>query len=173
MLHHSCMVWRGRLFVRLSGRLSVCGFVRKACKHDRDWTVPARAVKLGAHTTYDKRTDPIDFQGQGSKVKVTCWTLLLILVNTIQTEPFQLGPLNLVHILLMTKRTTPIDFQGHGSKVKVTRYTYLLNLVNTIQTGPFQLGPSNLVLILLMTRGRTLLIFIMVQMSRSLARHCC
>ena len=65
------------LYARLVGtyygmaRASVCGSVGKACKHDRDWTVPARAVKLGIHTTYDKRTNPIDFQGQGSKVKVT------------------------------------------------------------------------------------------------------
>ena len=62
------MVWRGRLSVRLS--------VHKVCKHDTDWTIPARTVKLGTHTTYDKRTNPIDFQGQGSKVKVTHSTLL-------------------------------------------------------------------------------------------------
>ena len=78
--------------------------------------------KLGTHTTYDKRKTPIDFQGQGSKVKVTRYTLLFNLVNTIQTEPFQLhvGPSNLVPILLMTRGRTPIDFQGQGSKVKVT-----------------------------------------------------
>ena len=40
----------------------------------------------------DKRTNPIDFQGQGSRVKVTRYTLLLNLVNTIQTLPFKLGP---------------------------------------------------------------------------------
>ena len=51
--------------------LSVCGSVHKACKHDADCTVSARTVKFGTHTTYDKRTTPIDFQGQGSKVKVT------------------------------------------------------------------------------------------------------
>ena len=54
-----------------SGRPSVCGFVRKVCKHDTDWTVPARTFKLGTLTTYDKRTNPHDFQGKGSKVKVT------------------------------------------------------------------------------------------------------
>ena len=83
--------------------LSVCPSVHKACRHDTDWTVPARIFKLGTLTTYDKRTNPIDFQGQGSKVKVTRKTLLLNLVNTIQTEPFKLGPSNLVHILLMTR----------------------------------------------------------------------
>ena len=59
--------------------------------------------KLRTFTTYDKRPNPIDFQGQGSKVKVTRNTLLLNLVNMIQTEPFKLGPSNLVHILPMTR----------------------------------------------------------------------
>ena len=54
-------------------------------------------ITLGTYTSYDKRMSPIDFQGQGSKVKVTHYTLLLNLVNTIQTELFQLGPSNLVH----------------------------------------------------------------------------
>ena len=62
------------------------------------------------------------------------------LVNKIHTEPFQLGPSNLVHTTY-DKRTielfsieNPIDFQGQGSKVKVTCYTMLLNHVNMIQT---------------------------------------
>ena len=65
------IVWRGSLSVRLSGRLSACWSVRKACKHDIDWTIPARTVKLGILPTNDKRTNPIDFQGHGWKVKVT------------------------------------------------------------------------------------------------------
>ena len=59
---------------------------------------------------------PIGFQGQGSKVKVKCYTLLLNLVNIIQTEPFQLGPSNLEHILLMTRRhllVFKVKGQGH------------------------------------------------------------
>ena len=104
--------------VCLSGCLSVCGSFRKACKHDRDWTVLARTVKLGKHTTYmnDKRTNIIDFQGQGSKVKVTRWTLLLNFVIRIQTEPFQLGPLNLVHILLMTRGQYLLIFKVMGQR---------------------------------------------------------
>ena len=78
------------------------------------------------------------------------------LVDTIQTEPFKLGPSNLVHLLLMTRRRTLLIFkvkgQGHHN-------TLLLSLVNTIQTEPFKLGPSNLVHLLLMTRGRTLIDF--------------
>ena len=77
--------------------------VVKPCKHDTDLTVSARTVKLGTHTIYDERTTPIDFQGQGSKVKVTRYTVLLNIVNMIQTESFKLGPSNLVHILLMTR----------------------------------------------------------------------
>ena len=90
-------------FARIWYGTCVCLSVHKACKHDTDWTVPARTFKFGTLTTYDKRTNPIDFQGQGSKVKVTFYTLLLNLVNKIQTEPFQLGPSNLVYILLMTR----------------------------------------------------------------------
>ena len=51
-------------------------------------------VKLSTDTTYDKRKNPIDFQGHESKVTVTHYTLLLNLVAMIQTEPFQLGPSN-------------------------------------------------------------------------------
>ena len=43
----------------------------KPCKHDTDLTFPARTIKLCTHTTYDKRMNPIDFQGHGLKVKVT------------------------------------------------------------------------------------------------------
>ena len=90
--------------------------VHKSCKHDTDWTVSARTVKLGTHTTYDKRMNPIDFQGLGSKVKVTRFTLLLNLVNTIQTEPFQLGLSKLVHILLMTRGRHLLIFKVMGQR---------------------------------------------------------
>ena len=42
------------------------------------------------------------------------------LVNTIQTELFQLGRSNL-YAYYYDKRSNLIDFQGHGSKVKVSR----------------------------------------------------
>ena len=108
------VVWRWRLSVCLSVRLSV----HKACKHDTDRTISAMTVKLGTHITYDKRKNPIDFQGHGSKVKVTGYTLLLNLVNTIQTEPFQLGLSNLVHIhvLLMTRERTLLIFKVMGQR---------------------------------------------------------
>ena len=95
---------------------------------------------------------PIDFQGQGSKVKVTRYTLLLNLVNTIQTKPFQLGQSNLIHILLMTRGRHLSISKVRGQRSR-SRYTVLFNLVNMIQTEPFKLGPSNLVHILLMTIG--------------------
>ena len=105
-------------------------------------------------TTYDKRMTPVDFQGQGSKVKVTCQTLLLNLVNTIQTEPFQLGPSNLVHILLMTNGRHLLIFKVMGSRVKATRYTLLLNLVNRI--NPFSIANYNFISFLNSTVGRIL-----------------
>ena len=100
----------------LSFCLSVCPSVHKACRLDTDWTVQARTVKLGTLTTYDKRKNPIDFQGQGSKIKVTCYTLMLNLVNTIQTESFKLGQSNLVHLLLMTRGRTLLIFKVRGQR---------------------------------------------------------
>ena len=115
--------------------------------------------------------NPIDFQGQGSKVKVTRYILMLNLVNTIQTEPFQLGPSNLVHILFMIRGRHLLIFKV-GVKGQGHTYILMLNLVNTIQTEPLKLGPSKLVHILLMTRGRHLLIFkVRGQRSSSHATH--
>ena len=86
---NTIMVWRGRL--------SVCLSVHKACKHDTDWTVPARTFKLGTLTTYDKRTNPIDFQGQGSMVKEARNTLLLNLVNKV--KPFYIANYDVISLL--------------------------------------------------------------------------
>ena len=41
-------------------------FLDFACQHDTDRNVSARTIKLGAITSYDKRTTPIAFEGQGS-----------------------------------------------------------------------------------------------------------
>ena len=38
------------------------------------------------------------------------------LVNTIQTEPFQLGPSNLVHLLLMTRGRTLLSFKVRSQR---------------------------------------------------------
>ena len=37
----------------------------KPCKHDTDGTVSFRTVKLGTHTTYDKKRTPITFKVKG------------------------------------------------------------------------------------------------------------
>ena len=71
--------------------------VVKSCKQDTDLNVSAGTVKLGTRTTYDKRTTSIDFQGEGSKVKVTCSTLLLNLVNKI--NPFYFANYNVISLL--------------------------------------------------------------------------
>ena len=120
-LVHILLMTRGRtlLIFKVRGqrlRWRTLDIVVKPCKHDTDWTVSARTVKLGTHTTYDKRTNPIDFQGHGSKVKVKCFTLLLNLVNTIRTEAFQLGLSNLVHILLMTRGRHLLIFKVMGQR---------------------------------------------------------
>ena len=76
------------LILKVMGQGHTQHIVVKPCKRDTDWTVPVMTVKLRTHTTYDKRMTHIDYKGQGSNVKVTCYTLLFNLVNTIQTEPF-------------------------------------------------------------------------------------
>ena len=76
-------------------------------------TEPLKLGPSNSHTTYDRRTAPINFQGKGSKI--TCYRLLLNPVNTIHTELSQLGPSNFVRILLMT-RTNPIDFKVMGQR---------------------------------------------------------
>ena len=83
-------------------------------------------IKLGTHTSYDKRTTPIDFQGQGSKVEVTRYTLLLNLVNMIHTEPFQLWPSNLVRTLLMTRGWHLYIFKVMGQRSKINPF-YIAN----------------------------------------------
>ena len=51
----SVILWHGK-GVWASVSVSMCGSVRKTCKHDTDWTVPARTVKLDTHASFDKRT---------------------------------------------------------------------------------------------------------------------
>ena len=58
----------------------------------------------------------------------------------IQTEPFKLGPSNLVHIFLMTRGGKLLILRS-GSKVKVTYWTLLLSLVNKIK--PFYIAIAN------------------------------
>ena len=119
--------------------------VVKPCNHDTDWTVSARTIKLDTHTTYHKRKTPIDFQGQGSKVKNTYYTVLLNFVNMIQTEPFKLGPSNLVHVLLMTRNDTywfsrlGVKGQGHILNVVVTPCKQGKTLLNSILWRHFPL----------------------------------
>ena len=84
---------RGHLF---KGQGHTLQIVVKPCNHDTDWTVSARTIKLGTHISYDKRKTPIDFQGHGSKVKVTCKTLLLYLVNNI--NPFHIANYSIISL---------------------------------------------------------------------------
>ena len=49
---------------------SFFGSVCEVCKHDTSETMSARTIKLGTHTSYDKRVTHTVFQGQGSKVKI-------------------------------------------------------------------------------------------------------
>ena len=71
--------------------------VVKPCKHDTDWTLLARTIKLGAHTSYDKRMTHIDFQGQRSKVKVITIHLLLSIEQKV--KPFYIANYDVISLL--------------------------------------------------------------------------
>ena len=66
------------------------------------------------------------------------------LVITIPTEPFQQGPWNLVHLLLMIREHHLLLFNVKGERSRSWAKSLLLNLVNKIKTESFGLGPSNL-----------------------------
>ena len=52
---------------------------------------------------HDERMTPIDFPGQGLKVKVTMDMYGNNLVNTIETRPLSVSSSNLAHILSMMR----------------------------------------------------------------------
>ena len=107
------------LWYGASIRLSVCGSVHRACKHDTDWTVPARTVKLGTHTTYNE-DKPYWFSRSGVKGQGHT----LDIVKPCKRDTDWTVPARTVKLGTHTtydKRKNPIDFQGQGSKVRVTR----------------------------------------------------
>ena len=60
-------------------------------------------IKLGRHVYHGERMKPIDFGGQGSKVKVTMVIYGNKLVNTIETKPLCTSSSNLVDMLGMVR----------------------------------------------------------------------
>ena len=67
---------------------------------------------------------PIDFGGQGSKVKVTTDICGNKLMNTIETTLLHVSLSNLAHNINHNERMNTIDFGGQRSKVKVTMDIY-------------------------------------------------
>ena len=64
-------------------------------------------------------------------VRPSVWTSVCLpvglsakLVNTIETEPFQLAPSNLIHILLMTRRRILLIF-----KIRIKGQGHILDIV--------------------------------------------
>ena len=100
---------------------SVRASVRGPCEHDRDYTVSCFFVKLGRHVNHDERTNPIDFGGQRSKVKVTIDIYGNKLVNTIETKPLCISLSNLADMLTMVRGWTllilEVKGQGHNGQI--------------------------------------------------------
>ena len=71
------------------------------CKGDTGQTVFAKTVKLGIHTSKDKRATPfVKVRGQRSKSMLK---IVKLTINTVYVKLFELGMSNSVHILIMTR----------------------------------------------------------------------
>ena len=78
LVHRVLITFRGQhLFIyKVKGQGQTLDIVVKPCKQNKDrilWVT----IKLSTDISYDKMMTPIDFQSQGTKVKVICLTLLL------------------------------------------------------------------------------------------------
>ena len=100
--------------------------------------------------------NPIDFEGQRSKVKVTMDMYGNKLVNRIATKPLSASWSNLADMLAMVREWTllilEVKGQGHNGHI------YGDKLLNTIETNQVCISSSNLAEMLTMVRLWTLLI---------------
>ena len=75
-------------------------------------------IKLGRHVRHGERMNPIDFEGQGSKVKVTMDIYGNKLVNMIETKPLCISLSYLADMLRMMRECTllilEVKGQGHN-----------------------------------------------------------
>ena len=73
-------------------------------------------IELGRHVSHGERMNPIDFDGQKSKVKVTMDIYGNKLVNTIETKPLCISLSNLADMLTMVKGWTVLIFVVNRSR---------------------------------------------------------
>ena len=148
---------------------SVCPCVQP-CEHDRNYNISCILIKLATHFYYDKRMIPIDFQGQGSKVKVK------VTVNKYGNNLENSVVTNRLMYLYQTWYTyctwwedEPYWFSRSGVKGQGQYGLILKILVNRIGGKAIIIETSNLPQMYPMGREWTLLIFkVKVQRSRSL-----
>ena len=69
------------------------------------------------------------------KKLVSLGIFLILLVNMIQTEPFQQGPSNLVHLLLMIRRQHLLLFKVRGGRSRSHARYYIYNKIKTESFG--------------------------------------
>ena len=86
----------------------------------RVWASTLGLSQISFFFSYDKRTTPIAFEGQGSDVKVTRLSLLINLETKYKDRFISAGTVKLGIHTFYGKRTTSTDFQDQGSKFKVT-----------------------------------------------------
>ena len=74
-------------------------------------------LKLGRHVNHGERMNPIDFEGQTSKVKVIMDIYGYKLVNKIETKPLCIFSSNLAEMLTLVRGCTllilEVKGQGH------------------------------------------------------------
>ena len=79
-------------------------------------------IKLGRHVSRGERMNPIDFEGQRTKVKVTMDIYGNKLVNTMETKPLCITSSNLADILTMMRGwillILEVKGQGHSGHVR-------------------------------------------------------
>ena len=78
-------------------------------------------IKLGILINNVEEKNPIDFQTQRSKVKVTRSRPSFKLVGAIQDKPLQFDSSNFAYLTTMLRRRTLLifNYKGHGHSVKV------------------------------------------------------
>ena len=73
-------------------------------------------IKLGRHVNHGKRMNPIGFEGQRSKVKVTINIYGEKLVNTIETKPLCVSSSNFAEMLTFVRGWTLLILEVRGQR---------------------------------------------------------
>ena len=97
-------------------------------------------IKLGRHVSHCERINPIDYEGQRSKVKVTMDIYGNKLVNTIATKPLCISLSHLVEMLTRVRGWILLILEARGQRSR-SQWT---RMENPIESNPLCASLSNL-----------------------------